>query len=97
LVVNGEGQVDLGKESINYLVKATVNDKLADTAGEAMTKLKGRTIPVRIQGPFAKLKYKVEMDDVLKEQVKKKVEDKVKKKLDEKVGDKLKDKFKGLF
>jgi AsmA protein len=97
LVVNGEGQVDLGKESMNYLVKATVNDKLADTAGEAMTKLKGRTVPVRIQGPFTKLKYKVEMDEVLKEQVKKKVEDKVKKKLDEKLGDKLKDKFKGLF
>ncbi len=97
LVVNGEGQVDLGKEAMNYLVKATVNEKLADSAGEAMVKLKGRTIPVRIQGPFAKLKYKVEMDEVLKEKVKKKVEEKIKKKLDEKLDDKLKDKLKGLF
>ncbi len=97
LVINGDGRVDLGKEHMDYQVKATVNENLADTVGEAMTKLKGRTIPVRIQGPFSKLKYKVSMDEVLKEQVKKKVEEKVKKKLEDKVGDKLKDKLKGLF
>ncbi len=97
LVVTGAGQADLGKESMNYLVKATVNEKLAENESEAMKKLKGKTIPVRIEGPFSKLKYKVELSEALKEQVKEKAKTKLKEKLDEKVGDKLKDKFKGLF
>ncbi len=101
LNIAGEGQADLGKQEMNYVVKATVNDKLADTAGEAMTKLKGRTIPVRISGPFEKLKYNIALEDAVKEEVKEKVkekvEEKVKEKLNDKVGDKLKDKLKGLF
>lgn len=101
LNITGEGTADLGKEEMNYVVKATVNDKLADTAGEAMTKLKGRTIPVRIKGPFNKLNYNIALEDAVKEQVKEKVkekvEEKVKEKLNDKIGDKLKDKFKGLF
>jgi len=97
LNIAGEGQADLGKQEMNYVVKATVNDKLADTAGEAMMKLKGKTIPVRIQGPFDKLKYKIDLEDVLKAEVKQKVKEKVQEKVKEKVGDKLKDKFKGLF
>jgi AsmA protein len=97
LNIAGEGQADLGKQEMNYVIKATVNDKLADTAGEAMIKLKGRTIPVRIQGPFAKLKYKIDLEDALKAEVKQKVKEKVEEKVKEKLGDKLKDKFKGLF
>lgn len=97
LVVTGEGQADLGKESMNYLVKATVNEKLAESEVEAMKKLSGKTIPVRIEGPFSKLKYKVELNEALKQEVKQKVKTKLKKKIEDKMGDKLKDKFKGLF
>lgn len=97
LNIAGAGQADLGKQEMNYVVKATVNDKLADSAGEAMVKLKGKTIPVRIQGPFDKLKYKIALEDTLKAEVKEKAKAKLKEKVQEKLGDKLKDKFKGLF
>jgi len=97
LVVTGAGQADLGKESMSYLVKATVNEKLADSESEAMQKLKGKTIPLRIEGPFSKLKYKVELDAAVKEEVKEKAKAKIEKELNDKMGDKLKDKFKGLF
>jgi len=89
LRVQGAGKVDLGKENIDYLVKAKVVASLEGQEGDSLQKLKGVTIPVRIKGPFTKLSYKVELEDVVKDEVKKKV----KKKLE----NKLKDKFKGLF
>jgi AsmA protein len=91
--VKGSGTADLPKEQVNYLVKTEIVASLKGQGGESMEKLKGLLIPVRIQGPFSKPKFKVEMDEVFKEAAKKKVEEKVKKKLD----DKFKDKFKGLF
>jgi AsmA protein len=95
--ITGEGQIDLGKESMNYLIKATVTEELAKMDSERMKKLAGKTVPVRIKGPFSKLDYKVELSDAVKEQVKEKVEEKLKEKIDEKVGDKLNDKLKNIF
>jgi len=89
LRIQGQGKVDLVKEGMDYLVKAKVVASLSGQGGDSLGKLKGVTIPVRIKGPFTKLGYKVELDDVVKDQVKKKV----KKKLE----NKLKDKFKGFF
>ena len=93
LRVNGAGTADLGMQTVNYLVKATVVATLEGQGGDTLSKLKGVTVPVRIEGPFAKLKYKVELDSVLKDEVKKKVQ----KKVEDKLKDKLKGRFKGLF
>ena len=99
--ITGEGKVNLGKESMDYLLKATVTEQLAKLDSDRMKKLSGKTIPVRIKGPFSNLDYKVELSDAVKEQVKEKAKEKLKEKIDEKVGDelegKVKDKLKGLF
>jgi len=93
LRIQGAGTADLVKENMDYLVKAKVVASLSGQGGDSLAKLKGVTIPVRIKGPFTKLGYKVELDDILKQEVKKKVKKEIKKKME----DKLKDKFKGLF
>ncbi|NOY66391.1 MAG: AsmA family protein [Gammaproteobacteria bacterium] len=89
LRVQGAGTADLVKESMSYLVKAKVVASLSGQGGDSLAKLKGVTIPVRIKGPFKKLAYKVELGDVLKQEVKNKLKRKLK--------NKLKDRFKGLF
>ena len=93
LRVNGEGKVNLGMQNMSYLVKATVVATLEGQGGDALEKLKGVTVPVRIHGPFSKLEYKVELSSVLRDELKKKA----KKKLENKLKDKLKGRFKGLF
>jgi AsmA protein len=95
--ITGEGQIDLGKESMDYLIKATVTDQLAKMDSERMKKLAGKTVPVRIKGPFSKLDYKVELSDAIKEQVKEKAKEKIKEKIDDKLKDKLDDKLKNIF
>jgi len=89
LRIQGAGKVDLVKENMDYLIKSKVVAALSGQGGDSLAKLKGVTIPVRVKGPFSKLAYKVELDDILKQEVKKKVKKKLEKK--------LKDKFKGLF
>lgn len=93
LRVQGTGRIDLVRESMNYLVKSKVVDSLEGQGGDPLAKLKGVTIPVRISGPFKRLSYKVELEDIVKQEVKKKFRKKLKKKLEEK----LRDRFKGLF
>lgn len=85
LRIQGAGNADLVKENINYLIKAKVVASLAGQGGDSLAKLKGVTIPVRIKGPFTKLSYKVELDDILKQELKKKLKNK------------LKERFKDLF
>jgi len=93
LRVQGVGKIDLVNESMNYLVKSKVVGSLEGQGGDPLAKLKGVTIPVRISGPFKKLSYKVELEDIVKQEVRKKFKKKLKKKLEEK----LRDRFKGLF
>ncbi|HEC28445.1 MAG TPA: AsmA family protein [Gammaproteobacteria bacterium] len=93
LRVQGAGRIDLVRESMNYLVKSKVVGSLEGQGGDPLAKLKGVTIPVRISGPFKRLSYKVELEDIVKQEVKKKFRKKLKKKLEEK----LRDRFKGLF
>ena len=97
LRVTGAGTVDLGKEELDYAVQAVIVATLEGQGGEALEKLKGITIPVRIQGTFAEPKFNVDLGKVLTEGAKKKLEEKAKKKLEEKVDDKLKDKLKNIF
>ena len=78
-------------------MQAVIVATLEGQGGEALEKLKGITIPVRIQGTFAEPKFNVDLGKVLTEGAKKKLEEKAKKKLEEKVDDKLKDKLKNIF
>ncbi|HYD79047.1 MAG TPA: AsmA family protein [Paucimonas sp.] len=96
LRIGGAGDVNLGAERLDYLVKATVVSTLQGQGGPELQALKGVTVPVRLSGPFAAIGWKIDFGalagDIAKQKLDEKKED-VKKKLQEQ----LQDKLKGLF
>jgi len=57
LRINGNGQVDLVKQSINYLLMSYVVGTSKGQGGAELEDLKGLPIPVRIKGTYTDLKY----------------------------------------
>ena len=98
LRVSGNGDVDLGLDTINYLVKATLAKTLAGQGGA--DKVAGLTVPVRVSGPYTSLKYTLDFNAMVSDTAKQKFEEKFKEKKEElksKVQDQLEDKLRGLF
>jgi len=91
LMITGNGDIDIGNDSLNYTTKVT----LSRTEGGGTA-----TLPVYLSGPFADLKYKVDygamVRDVAKQKAKAKVESK-KEEVKTKAKEQLKSKLKGLF
>lgn len=88
----GAGDLDIGAGRMNYLAKASVVNTEAGQGGKELEQLKGLTIPIRIDGPFEKLSYKIDLASLYADSAKVKVED-----VKVKVEDALKSKLKGLF
>jgi AsmA protein len=93
LRVEGAGDVNLPKETLDYLLTAKVVGSLEGQGGKGVTELKGVAVPVQISGTFAEPKYQVRLDKALRDSAEEKIKEKVEKKLEKKFGDKLK----GLF
>ncbi len=85
LRLSGNGDINVGESSMNYLSKATVVGSLEGQGGAELAALKGLTIPVRIAGPYTSLKYTLDYNELATGAVKAKVQDE------------LKDKLKSLF
>jgi AsmA protein len=96
LRLTGNGDVNIGESSMNYLAKATVVASLEGQGGKELSALKGMTVPVRITGPFAGLKYSLDFNAMASEAVKQKVEQK-KEEIKSRLGEELKGGLKGLF
>ena len=96
LRLGGEGDINIGADSVNYLAKATLVATAAGQGGKDAAELKGLMVPVQISGPFTSLSYKLDFDAMLKGAAQQKVEEK-KEELKSKAQDKLKDQLKGLF
>ena len=96
LRVGGNGDINLGNDSLDYTVKATVVSTLQGQGGADMQALKGLTIPVRLSGPFTAIGWKVDFAGLASAAVKQKVDEK-KEEVKEKAKEQLKDKLKGLF
>jgi AsmA protein len=92
----GNGDVNIGESAMNYLAKATVVASLEGQGGKELSALKGMTVPVRITGPFAGLKYSLDFNAMASEAVKQKVEQK-KEEIKSRLGEELKGGLKGLF
>jgi AsmA protein len=60
LRVTGAGDVNIGEDSLDYVVKTAIVGTMAGQGGKELGELKGFTVPVRLSGPYAALKYKVE-------------------------------------
>lgn len=96
LRVTGNGDVDIGTSTIDYLAKVTVVDTLQGQGGPELAALRGVTVPVRVSGPFDALKYRLDFNAMASGMVKRKVEQK-QEEIKGKVQQKLQDQLKGLF
>lgn len=91
LRVAGNGDIDIGNDSLDYTTKVTVSK--IEGGGSA-------TLPVYLSGPFASLKYRVDYGALVKDVAKQKIEAKVEAKKEEakaKAQEQLKNRLKGLF
>jgi AsmA protein len=86
LRINGAGDVDIVKESINYGLKVAVVGTSKGQDGKSLEDLKGLTIPVKISGTFSQPKPNVDLGALLKDKATEEVKSKVADKLKEKVG-----------
>ena len=89
----GNGDINIGASSMDYVAKATVVGSLEGQGGKELSQLKGVTVPVRISGPFDGLKYSLDTKSLVTESAKAKVEEK-KQELKEKAKEQL---LKGIF
>lgn len=94
LRVAGEGDIDVGNNSMNYLARATLAKTLQGQGG--LDQVGGITVPVRIAGPFSDLKYTLDFGAMANEAAKQKVEA-AKQELKTKAQEQLKNSLKDLF
>jgi AsmA protein len=62
--VSGAGDVNIGADSLDYVVKTSIVGTMAGQGGKELVELKGVTVPVRVSGPYTALKYKVEFSQM---------------------------------
>jgi AsmA protein len=96
LRLGGSGDIDVGSGAMNYLAKASVVGTAGGQGGKDLEQLKGVTVPVRINGPFDQLSFKLELASLANAAVKAKVDEK-KQEVQKKLQDSVQDKLKGLF
>jgi AsmA protein len=58
LRVSGEGEIDLGEHTLDYLVKASLVATMQGQGGRERDELAGVSVPVRIAGPLAAPSYR---------------------------------------
>lgn len=96
LRLGGEGDIDIGNEKLDYLVKATVVATAGGQGGKELSELNGVTVPLRLTGPFASPQYKIDFAGIAAGAARAVVERKTEE-IKAKVQDQLKDRLKGLF
>jgi len=89
LRVTGNGDVNIGNDSINYMARATLAESVDGKGGSI-------TVTVRLSGPFADLKYTVDYGAIVAGIAKQKI-DARKDELKEKLQEKLKGGLKNLL
>lgn len=110
LRVGGEGDINVGEDTINYLVKASIVGTSKGQGGRDTDQLKGVTVPVRVTGPLAAPSYKLDFSAMATDAAKQTVMDELQKRLGgapatgdaakkdgEKPGGSTRDRLKGLF
>ncbi len=79
----GAGSVDFVNSTIDYTLKPTFVNTATGQGGKTMADLRGVTIPVLITGPFDKIRYRPDLDALLKGKVKQEVARQLEKHKDE--------------
>jgi len=70
LRVGGEGEINIGADSLNYLVKASIVGTGKGQGGRDVEDLRGVTVPVRVSGPLAAPSYKLDFGSTVKDAAK---------------------------
>src|SRR5882672_1835650 len=83
----GSGDVDIGANSIDYLIKASVVASSIGQGGKELAELRGVTVPVKLTGPLDAPRFRADLRAAVGDAVKQRAEDKLK----ERVQDRLKD------
>lgn len=77
LRIGGEGDINIGEDSLTYLVKASIAATTKGQGGKELADLTGVTVPVRVTGPLASPSYKLDFGSMVTDAAKQKVEEKV--------------------
>jgi AsmA protein len=88
----GAGDIDIGNERLDYLLKTSVVATSTGQGGKELEHVKGLTVPVRLTGPFDNPAWKLEFAGLATAAVEQKTEE-----IKGKAEEKLKGKLKGLF
>jgi AsmA protein len=91
--MQGEGEIDLASESLNYLTTVSIVTISEGQGGKNRSDLVGLNIPVRFFGNLLAPSYKIDFGEMLKQFARSKVKeegDKIKEKLGEEAGELLK-------
>ncbi len=81
LRLGGSGDIDIGRSTISYLVKASVVATAKGQGGKGLDQLAGLTVPVKLGGPLDAMTYQVDYRAAAGDLAKSKVGDKVKERL----------------
>jgi AsmA protein len=81
LRVGGEGEINIGADSLNYLIKASVVGTTKGQGGRELEDLRGVTIPVRVSGPLAAPSYKLDFGRAATDTAKQRLTDELEKRL----------------
>lgn len=88
LRLSGAGSVDLGRGTLDYLLKATIVENAA-----ALGRLRGLSVPVRVSGPFERLGYQIDTAALLTDAARRQLERRGAEALEERAFDALKELF----
>jgi AsmA protein len=108
LRVGGEGEINIGADSLNYLVKASIVGTSKGQGGRELEDLRGVTVPVRVSGPLASPSYKLDFGRAATDTAKQRLTDELQKRLgggakdsaapeEKKSGGSTRDVLRGLF
>lgn len=107
LRISGTGDIDLGADRLDYVVRTTVVQSLQGQGGPELQALKGVTVPVRLSGPLAAIGWRIDFagmaSELARQQIdekKEEVKSRAQKSLEEettKLQDRFKEQLKGLF
>jgi len=86
----GSGDVNIGADSIDYVARVSVVETAGGQGGKELAELRGVTVPVKISGPLAAPRFRVDLGATVRDTVKQKAEEKLRERAQERLRDFLK-------
>ena len=77
----GEGDINIGEDTINYLLKASIVGSLKGQGGRGVEDLREVTVPVRLTGPLDSPSYKVDFGAIMTDTARQRVGGEIQKRL----------------